>query len=629
MRALIAIACAAGLAAAEQDLPFLHPMFAEHAVLQRDQALPVWGWSKPGDTVTVELAGKSATATAGADGRWRAVLPALPAGGPYTLQARGASTASVGDVLLGDVWVCSGQSNMEWVVQNSDGWPAERDSAAKLTQVRQFRVTKDSAALPRACGNGRWMTAPDAAGQFTAVGYYFARELNRELQVPVGIVNSSWGGTTIEAWMSLPALDALPRAKDVVAKRRAMDDARLARELTAWWAQVDPDKGQKGPGFDDAAWRTINLPGTWKEQGIAFDGVAWYRRSVELPATVGDGSGTLSLGISVDSDTAFVNGTEVGSGSGWDAPRVYRIPAGVLKPGANTLALRVRNWNAGAGGFYARPEQLQLRCGTSAIPLSGAWRFATAAGKAEVDAVKRDPPQGYGAALWNAMVDPLTPAAVKGVLWYQGETNAWEGSGYEVYLPALIADWRVRFAQPGLPFGVVQLAAFGKVIDAPIDPKAGVAWLRNTQFSTVRATPGTGLVVTIDIGNPADVHPRNKLEAGRRAAAWALHDVYGRATTVPSGPLFTAATVEGGAIRVAFDHAAGLAFRGEPAGFAVAGADGAWVAAQARIDGETLLVSSPQVAAPLQVSYGWAASPPTPLYNGAGLPASPFRSDRR
>lgn len=624
-RLALVLLLAGSTLAAEQ--PFLHPIFADHAVLQRDRELPVWGWSKPGDTVTVALAGKTATATAGTDGRWLAVLPALPAGGPFVLTASGAQSARAEDVLIGEVWICSGQSNMEWIVQNSDGWPQERETAKGLDSIRQFRVGKVPAISPQRTCTGRWRTAPEGVAQFTAVGWYFARELQRSLQVPIGVVNASWGGTTIEAWTSVPGLAGVARAKDVLAKQSQWSDAKLEEARQAWWAQADPDLGQRRTDADDASWQTLKLPGTWKEQGITQDGgVAWFRRSVDLPAAAAGAAGSLSLGITVDSDTTWINGVEVGRGSGWEDPRRYAIPAGVLKSGANTIAIRLRSLY-GNGGIYAAPEQFVLEAGGTKAALAGPWRFKGGLDKAALAKLPRDEAPHLAGALWNGMVEPLTPAAVRGVVWYQGETNAWTGSGYDQFLPPLIADWRARFHRPDLPFGVVQLSCYGKRVAAPVESESGMAFVRDCQLRASRELPGVGLAVTVDIGNPDDVHYRNKLDAGRRVAAWALHDVYGKAEVVPSGPVFTAMKPDGAGLRLSFDHATGLTAKGELKGFAIAAADGPWVAAEARIDGETVVVSSAQVARPAKVRYAWANSPDCPLYNGAGLPASPFRSD--
>ncbi|MCK6487247.1 MAG: 9-O-acetylesterase [Planctomycetes bacterium] len=623
-RTLALLALAAAGSAAEP--PFLHPLFSDHAVLQRERPLPVWGWSAAGERVSVTLAGRSAEAVAGPDGRWQVLLPALPAGGPYELVASaGARQARVADLLVGEVWLCSGQSNMEWNVQNSDGWAEERVAAKSLATVRQFRVAKTYTTTPAATCAGRWKVAADGPGQFTAVGYYFARELERELGVPVGVVNAAWGGTTVEAWTSLPALTKVAGAEPALAKQKEWDDVKLAAARAAWWAEADPDQGQARADHDDAAWRTFKVPGTWKPQGVVQDGgIAWLRRTVELPAAAAGAAGRLGLGITVDSDTTYLNGVEVGKGEGWEDARSYAIPAGLLKAGANTIAIRLRA--GGDGGIYGEPAALVLEAGGARVPLAGPWRFRGGADKAALAKLPRDPGAHLAGSLWNAMIAPLTPASVRGVAWYQGETNAGMGSAYAGYLTGLIAGWRAGFAREDLPFGVVQLAGFGKRSEAPVS-EGPFTLLREAQARVVRSTPNTGLAVAIDVGNPDDVHPRAKREVGRRLAAWALHDVYGRSAVVPSGPVFTGLAAEGATLRLAFDHAQGLTAKGELKGFAIAGTDGPWLAAEARIDGATVVVSHPQLAKPAKVRYAWGGTPDCPLYNGAGLPAVPFRSD--
>jgi sialate O-acetylesterase len=618
---------ASALSAADADLPFLHPLFSDHAILQRDQPLPVWGWTVPGERVTVDFAGASVTAVAGSDGRWQATLPAHAAGGPYALHVSGSQEVTCSDVLLGDLWLCSGQSNMEWVVQNAHNWPAERAAAANCSDIRQFRVPKTYRLDPTRELAASWRLASTGVGQFTAVGYFFARNVQREVKVPIGLINASWGGTTIEAWTSQAALEQRPFAADVVAKRRPWTTEKMTAFLTDWWQQADPDHGQRSSAFDASSWSLQRLPGMWKDQGVTnFSGIGWYRRDIELPAAAAIG-GTLSLGITVDADTAFINGVEMGSGSGWDIPRLYRIPRGILTAGRNTIALRIHGASSN-GGIYGQPEQLTLTAGGASYPLAGEWRFTTTTPEAQVAKLPRQPGPHLVGTLWNGMIAPLIPASVKGVLWYQGETNAWTGSQYDAYLTTLITDWRLQWHQPRLPFGIVQLANFGAPQSEPVMVGSGGAYLRDCQRAVARSVPDTGLTVIMDLGDPKDVHPRNKQDVGQRLAAWALHDVYGRADVVPSGPLYSGFTVEGSALRLQFTNAVGLNAHGDLTGFAIADDTGPWHMANARIDGETVVVQHPAVAHPTKVRYAWADSPQVTLYNAAAMPASTFRSDR-
>ncbi len=627
----ISLGCVPAIAA--EPAPFLHPLFTDHAVLQRDHTLPVWGWSAPGDKVHVTLDQQALDGVAGPDGRWQVTFTPLAAGGPYTLTAVGAQSVTAKDLLIGDVWLCSGQSNMEFTVGGVKNADAEV-AAADLPQIRQFTGTKRFSLTPQVLTGGGWaMCSPNSVRNFTAVGFFFGRELHRELKVPVGLVNASWGGTRIEAWTSAAGLAATKRSTEelaVLAECVANPNADdFATQMLAWWQKASPSEGRDGITYNDAAWPAVDQPGNWEHNGLPdFDGIVWFRRTVEVPADKAGQAATLRLGPIDDQDTTWLNGTQVGATSAWNQPRVYAIPAGLLKAGTNVLAIRVLD-TGGGGGLFGKAEDLRLDIGTTSLPLAGPWH------RERNKALKDLPPTparfdnpNLVTGLSNGMIEPLVPMALAGAIWYQGEANAGVGSGYDVLMPGLIADWRKRFNQPDLPFGMVQLANFMAPQTTPVEEDSGWAYLRNTQLLTFTTVPHTGLAVITDIGEANDIHPKNKQDVGKRLAMWALHDVYGRADVARSGPLFKAATVDNGALRVSFSETTGgLTAKGDLAGFAVAAADGPWVSAQAKIDGETVVVSSPQVAAPTRVRYGWANNPPCTLYNGAGLPASPFRSD--
>lgn len=620
------------VALAAEDAPFLHPLFSDHAVLQRGKTLPVWGWSTPGDTVVVTIAEHTASTVAGADGRWQADLAAIPAGGPYTLTAAGAKTASASDLLVGDVWLCSGQSNMEWTVNGAKDAETERNTA-DFPRIRQFTGTKRFALTPQKTTGGGWAVCnPTTVGNFTAVGYFFGRELTKAADVPIGLVNASWGGTRIESWTSGETLAKLGRSAgelQQLADMVAGKESDYSRQLAAWWTAVDPAAGSQAPATADGDWKAMELPSHWEERGLPdFDGVVWFRRTVDIPAELAGKEGKLLLGPIDDQDVTWINGTEVGHTDTWNQPRVYAIGKDLLKTGANTLAIRTLD-TGGPGGLYGKPEDLRLEIDGKSIPLAGAWKFRNGKPLKDLPAApaRLDNPNVV-TSLSNGMIEPLVPMAMTGAIWYQGEANAWQGSGYEQFLPAMIADWRTRFANPDLPFGIVQLANFMPAIPEAVQEDSGWAWLRETQLTTFLTVPHTGLAVITDIGDAADIHPRNKQDVGRRLASWALHDVYDQADKPRSGPVFLAAKPDGAALRLSFRYAiGGLKAVGELKGFAVAGENGPWVAAEARINGETLVVSSPQVAAPVKVRYAWANNPACTLYNGAGLPASPFRSD--
>ena len=630
MRFLL-LAIATTYCAWSAESPFLHPLFSDHAVLQRDRDFPVWGWSTPGDRIQVQIAEQLLTTVADASGRWQVTVAALPAGGPHVLSVQGAKTTTAGDLLLGDVWLCSGQSNMEWPVRNMKNSEQEVASAS-LPRLRQFLGTKRFSLKPEAVTGGGWTVCdPQTAGSFTAVGFAFGRELSRTLDVPIGLINASWGGTRIESWTSRQTLTGLPRCASELQELTEFLSGTTnpyTQRLQSWWQQIDPAP-QAERKAADTTWKQAKVPGKWEANGLdGFDGVVRYALDFTVPAALAGKAGRLLLGPIDDRDTTWLNGREIGQTDSWNQPRVYTVPVDTLRAGSNSIAVRVVD-TGGSGGFQGKPEDLRLEIGDQRIPLAGTWQYFNGKPLRELPPMPTafDRPNVI-TSLSNGMIEPLVPTALRGVIWYQGESNARSGSGYEQLLPALIADWRTRFHAPELPFGIVQLANFMPAVAEPVQ-ESGWPWLREQQLLASQRIPHTGLAVTIDIGEANDIHPRNKQDVGLRLANWALHDVYGKTDRARSGPVYDSLTSEGPALRLRFrETTGGLAARGELAGFAIASADGPWVAAQARIHQDTVIVSSLQVPAPTRVRYGWANNPTCTLTNGAGLPASPFRTDR-
>ena len=624
----------------------LSRLVGDHMVLQRDVAVPVWGWARVGDTVRVAFGGSSYDAVANPDGAWRVTLPAMPAGGPHEMTvAAGGSRLRVRDILVGDVWVASGQSNMEWPVAEARD-AAREIAAAGDTRVRHVKVPQSWAAQPEdSLAGGEWTVAdPAHVGAFSAVGYFFARDLRRHVDVPIGILNTSWGGSRIEPWMSREALRLDPAALDEVMRReRAAEQeardalrARVGGELPA----RDPGlvNGRAvwaSPALDDAAWATIPVPGVWEQAGYAgMDGVAWYRTTFELTAAEARAGVRLGLGQIDDADVTWVNGREVGRTSGWNVPRVYDVPAVALRPGRNVVAVRVED-TGGGGGVHGDPGlfYVEARGGRATRrPLDGAWRFRVGAVELRPDGQRINK---LPTLLYNKMVHPLLPYPIRGVLWYQGESNAdrlEDAAAYRATFPALIADWRARWASPrrDFPFLWVQLANF---MAADAEPAERSAWatLRESQGAALRL-PNTAQVVAIDLGEAGDIHPRNKQDVGARLALAARKVAYGH-DVVHSGPVYRRHEVRDGRVVIEFDHvggglAVGRRGGGSLRGFAVAGADRRFVWADARIEGDRVVVRSDRVAEPVAVRYAWGDNPDAAsLYNAAGLPAAPFRTD--
>ncbi|OOG58510.1 9-O-acetylesterase [Rhodanobacter sp. B05] len=637
VRFLIALLLAAPLAAqAHVELPLI---FGNGAVLQRDKPIRVWGWSGPHARVQVQFDHSKADVTADAKGRWHAVFPAHAAGGPFQLSVRSGKDEIVShDLLVGDVYLASGQSNMEFELYKA------RNAAAEIAHatdgaIRQIKIPDSWSIQPSDhLSASHWVAAsPDTAAQFSAVAYFFAREIRADQHVPIGIINDNWGGSRIEPWMDAQTAGVKP---DAIKARVERDDAAEAKAIAATrqhlvqrWPGVigaNPADAEQAryaaTNLDQRGWQPINVPGYWESQGYyGMDGVAWYRTTFELNAADAAAGVTLGLGMIDDSDHAWLDDRLIGTtDNGWDKPRLYRVAPGALKAGRHTLAIRVDDLGAGGGIhgdaalLYIQPDHAARR----AFP--GPWRFRPEA----VTLVPANNNNQIATLLYNQMIHPLLPLAIRGVIWYQGEANATEQDAfkYRDQFAALIRQWRRDFRQPALPFLWVQLANFKSGVDTTTS--SPWAMLRESQ-STALALPHTAQAVTIDVGNPDNIHPTDKQTVGHRLALAARHVVYGE-SLLYSGPVYRAMTIEGHAIRLHFaSPGSALKTRGDVlAGFTIATSDRHFHAATARIDGDDVVVRSADVSRPVAVRYGWSENPAAAnLVNAAGLPASPFRTD--
>jgi len=622
--------------AAGEERPFVHQLFNDHMVFPRDIEAPVWGWCEPGKEVTVAMGNKSAKAVAGADGRWQVKIGPFGAGGPHELKITGPKEQNIKDVLVGDVWICSGQSNMEWSVSSSNN-PQDEIAKANHPKIRLFYVPKRISTEPQSLVSADWkVCSPESVPGFSAVGYFFGRLLHEQTGIPIGLINSNWGGTVAEAWTSAGALKTMDDFKGAVEDfermaKNGQDD--FEQIIAEWWKKNDPGSvgglGFADPNVDVNGWKTMNLPGLWEGQGLPdFDGIVWFRRDFELPENWTDKDVKLHLGPIDDRDTTWVNGSKVGEMNDWNNDRVYKVPKKLLKAGRNTIAIRVLD-TGGGGGFHGRPEQLKLeRDSGDPVALTGEWRWNATKPLGEVAQPPSrldNNPNGI-TVLSNGMISCLEPFAIKGAIWYQGESNAGRAAQYRRLLPTMIKDWRQRFGVGDFPFYIVQLANF---MDTTTDPvQSGWAELREAQLWTAMNVPNCGIAVITDIGDAKDIHPRNKQDVGKRLALEALAKTYGK-QIVHQGPLYKEMKVEGNAVRLVFDHVGGgLEQRGDKlAGFAIAGADGKFVHGEARIDGANVIVTGGAIDQPTAVRYGWANNPPATLFNKDGLPASPFRTD--
>lgn len=606
--------------------------------------MPVFGTDAPGTEVRVQIAGKVARTRAGSDGRWTAMLPKLEAGGPFTLTVQGTATRSVRDVLVGEVWICSGQSNMEWTIDA--GTDMQDEKANPPSAIRMFTVAKAALDRPTKELRGSWAVAsPETLGAFSAVGYSFARTLHERLKVPIGMIHSSWGGTNAESWVTLETLALDPITKPTYdryqasienypAALRAYQEAVLATQ-TRIYPEIDaPGESARwaAPEWDDSAWETVALPHLWAPD---LDGVVWYRMEVELTEAEAAQDQALSLGPIDDLDVTYVNGLEVGrtdlrTPNFYAVPRTYTVPRRVLRAGRNVVAVRAFDLG-GAGGFTGSAEELRF----AGKPLTAA-RFKlerTYTSDLRDGAEFPQAPVGAGdpnlpSALMNGMIEPLIPYGIRGAIWYQGESNAGRAEQYRTLFPMLIRDWRRKWGIGDFPFYFVSLAAW--MARHPDHRESSWAELRDAQHATA-SLPNTGYALALDLGDAENIHPPYKKEVGRRLALNALNKTYAFRGERYQGPTLKSARASGDRMTVLFDHAQGLRTTdGEaPKSFALAGADGLYHRAEARIEGSAVVLASPLVPAPRTVRYAWEDNPEVNLVNGDRLPAVPFRTDEK
>jgi len=613
--------------------------FSNNMVLQKGMAIPVWGWATPGEKVTVTLDQSSMSTTADKEGKWNVKLPAMNYGGPYQLTIQGKTNLSFENVMIGEVWVCSGQSNMEFQLITSKNGEAEV-AASNYPNIRLFTVKKTiSHQQQEKLQDGEWsQCSPATSSNFSAVGYFFGRELHQKLNVAIGLINSSWGGTIAETWTSEQTIGQNPDFTNQLAqlKKVNLDDyaKSVENEVKQRVGETSTiDKGMKNgqalwaaPAYNDAAWKTMELPGYIESNGLqGVDGIVWFRKEITLSADEAKQKSTLYLAKINDSDSTYINGVLIGSTRlQAEKSRVYPIDAGLLKPGKNIITVRIEDIG-GMGGVYGNPATLYLQSGDHNISLVGSWKYKV--GIVKFNAVLS--PNSYPTLLYNAMIHPLVPFAIKGAIWYQGESNAERAKQYRRVFPDLIKDWRAHWNQGDFPFLFVQLANFKKPDSIPVE--SDWAELREAQTMTL-ALPNTGMAVTTDVGEALDIHPKNKQTVGLRLALAGLKVAYQK-DIVYTGPVYQSMNVEGNKVTLSFDQTgSGIKIKdkyGYLKGFAIAGEDHQFHWATGKITGiNTLQISSSEVQHPVAVRYAWSNNPEDAnLYNSADLPASSFRTD--
>ena len=643
---LVLVFTSAGLA--DVRLPAI---IGDNMVLQQAVKAPIWGWAEPGEDVTVKASWQESPvqAKAGRDGKWMAKIDTPKAGGPYEITIKAKNTITLKNVLVGEVWIASGQSNMEFAVNRTNN-SRQEIADARYPNIRLFTVKKKVSAVPQSDCVGEWQVCgPNTISEFSAVAYFFGRELHGKLNVPVGLIHTSWGGTPAEAWTRAEALGSLADFKGVSQQIKEVqaNPEKLQKEydqaLLEWTKKFNAlDAGYTGGGrswadvdVNDTAWAGMDIPRLWETGGLPdFDGVVWFRKVVQIPQDWVGRDMVLELGPIDDEDITFVNGMRVGGLEGpgyYDTVRKYKLPATAIKAGANVIAVRVLD-TGGGGGLYGKSEQLKIypvAKKNEVISLAGQWRYKVGCDLKSVPPRPRMPlsldNQNSPTVLYNAMLAPLIPYAIKGAIWYQGESNAGRAYQYRELFPAMIKCWRDDWGRGDFAFLFVQLANYMAASPEPVS--SDWAELREAQLMTL-SLPNTGMAVVVDIGEANDIHPRNKQDVGRRLALWALVKNYGQ-KLVYSGPIYKSMKIDGSKIILHFEHVGGglVAAGGPLKGFAVAGADRKFVWADAKIDGDSVVVSSEKVANPVAVRYAWANNPVCNLYNKETLPASPFRTD--
>ncbi len=617
----------------------LPKLVSDGMVLQRNAKVKIWGWASPGENVTVGFQGFEISSITDNKGEWSVEIENLKTGGPFTMDLRSINSIQLKDIYVGDVWLCSGQSNMETTMARVSPLYQNEIDTANNPEIRYFEVPKeyDLATERTVLSGGKWRPVNrENIEDFSAVSYFFGKRIHERYDIPIGLINSALGGSPVQSWLSEDALRKYPEylseverlsPEGVIDSLEQIDQERIRH----WYADVNArdegiDKNWEDFDLEDSDWKTMNVPSFWKDSDLGdVHGIVWFRKSFQLEPNEANKDANLLLGNIVDADSVFVNGKFVGNTTYKYPPRRYNIPADILKSGENIISIKIIN-ERGPGGFITeKPYEINL--GDKKIDLKGPWKYRLGA---QAEALQpqtfyRWKPEG----LFNAMINPLLNYTIKGVIWYQGESNTGEPEKYTSMFKDMISDWREKWDQEpeNFPFLFVQLANFMESYEHPTD--SNWARLREAQTQTLQV-PATGMAVAIDIGEWNDIHPLNKKDVGHRLAQAAFKVAYNE-NEIPGGPIMESYKVEGDSIIISFKNVGeGLITKnGQPLKeFAIAGPDKNFVWANAKIAGNKVIVSSSKVKNPVAVRYAWADNPDEAnLYNKEGFPASPFRTD--
>lgn len=630
----------------------LPSVYTDNMVVQQQSTLRIHGKATPGSQVTLQTSWSRTALETQTDvtGNWYLEVGTPKAGGPHTLTFSDGEELTLHNVMSGEVWLGSGQSNMEMPVA---GWGKvlnyeEEIRNANYPNIRLFQVKTETDVAKRdrfslVYNMGGWQEcSPQTVPEFSALCYFYALRLWEELKVPIGVIDDNWGGTPCEAWVSAEALGAVTGFEQLISKMRGLGFNRQAiaeenqARVNAWdnsfkredngWKAATPWQSE---ALDDSGWATMTLPTRLEEGGLpGLDGVVWFRKTIDVPADWEGKQVTLTLGPVDDEDVTYWNGTQVATGAGYNVPRSYTIDGKLVKAGKTTITVRVTD-SGHEGGILGEASQMALIQGSKRIALAGPWKYAVG-----IDMRQMGPRpmaidnSNHPTVLFNAMINPLIEFPVKGIIWYQGCNNVGRDEQHEVLFQTLIHDWRKQWQNPDMPFYFVQLANFLQPRD--VQPESDWAFLRESQAKAL-CLPGTGMVCNIDLGDAADIHPKTKREVGRRLAAIALHNTYGQKKTPFTAPVYEGFSVgEDGKMVIRFSRPEGsepLVQENDLPGFIIAGADRRWHTAKARTEGDCVVVWNDLVDRPVAVRYGWADNPTCTLRTKSGLHVAPFRTD--
>ena len=609
----------------------LPAIFTSNMVLQRDKQIKIWGWAAIGETVTVNFNGQTSKAKTGKDGSWQLTLQPMAYGGPYNMTLSGKNKIALNNILIGDVWICSGQSNMEFILKNTRN-AAKEISESTYPSIRLFTVEKATAFKPlNDVNSSGWKECnPNSSPDFSAVAYFFGRKLNKDLNIPIGLVHTSWGGTNIQTWTSWDVMCKEEQYKNTDLEEKAKEEALAKAKSEEFINALKNDKGDMEkwylPEGSSEGWKNIKVPQLWESTEIGnADGNIWFKKEFEITGEMMNKDAVLNLGPIDDNDVTYLNGVQIGATNSYSAERSYKVNSSQLKTGKNTIVVKVTD-TGGGGGFFGKDDQMYLEISDKKIPLSGTWQYKPSVINTSFG-LQDTGPNSFPSQLYNAMIAPLIKYSIKGAIWYQGESNAGEAYKYRTLFPGMINDWRQKW-NDDFPFLWVQLANFMPQDSVPVE--SDWAELREAQSMTL-SLPKTGQAVIIDIGERDDIHPKNKQDVGYRLALAGEKVAYGK-DIVYSGPTYQSMKKDGDKVILTFSNTgSGLMLKdkyGYAKGFAIAGDNKKFVWAKAHVEGDKVIVSADGITNPVAVRYAWGNNPDDAnLYNKEGLPTSPFRTD--